>query len=64
MPRPTKNKQTNKQTIKGSDVVRQIYGEFTTHARGMKGDERDKLTEVFLTDYATEAGLVKPKQKK
>ena len=64
MPIPTKNKQTKKETIKGADVVRQIYEEFTTHARGMKGDEKDKLTEAFLTDYATEAGIVKPKQKK
>ena len=47
MPRPTKNKQTNKQTIKGSDAARQIYREFTTHTPGMKGDERDKLTKVF-----------------
>ena len=63
MPIPTKNKQTKKETIKGADVVRQIYEEFTTHARGMKGGEKDKLTEAFLTDYATEAGIVKPKQK-
>ena len=62
MPIPTKNKKTNKETIK--DVVRQIYEEFTTHSRGMNGGERDKLTEFCLTDYAKEAGLVKPKQKK
>ena len=64
MPIPTQNKKTKKETIKGTDVVRQIYDEFTTHARGMKGGEKDKLTEAFLTDYATEAGIVKPKQKK
>ena len=56
--------QTKKETIKGTDVVRQIYDEFSTHARGMTGGEKDKLTEAFLTDYATEVGLVKPKKKK
>lgn len=61
---PTYVNSQNKTSVKGNDAITQIYEEFTSHTREMNKQKRDKLTEDFLSDYALEAGVVNPKQKK
>ena len=61
---PTYKTSQNRISVKGVDAINQIFQGFTDHTREMNTEKRDKMTEDFLTDYALQAGIVKPKQKK